>query len=194
MVDVQGRIANYVAVKRDVSEELRLSAQLQQAQKMDSIGRLAGGVAHDFNNMLSVILGHTEMALAQTPGDHPLHGDLMEIRKAAERSANLTRQLLAFARKQTMSPKVIDLNQTVSGMLNMLKRLIGEDIHVAWKPGAGLWKVKVDPSQIDQVLANLCVNARDAITGVGNVTLETDNVTEDETCSCGCPGLAPGCY
>jgi len=175
-------------------EKSKLEAQLQQAQKIESIGRLAGGVAHDFNNMLSVILGHTEMVLAQTPGDHPLHGDLMEIRNAAERSANLTRQLLAFARKQTMSPKVIDLNQTVSGMLNMLKRLIGEDIHVAWKPGAGLWKVKVDPSQIDQVLANLCVNARDAITGIGNVTLETDNVTEDETCSCGRQDHSPGDY
>ena len=184
-----------IAERRQAEEEKsKLEAQLQQAQKIESIGRLAGGVAHDFNNMLSVILGHTEMALAQTPVEHALHGDLMEIRKAAERSANLTRQLLAFARKQTISPKVIDLNQTVAGMLNMLKRLIGEDIHVSWKPGAGLWKVIIDPSQIDQVLANLCVNARDAITDVGNVTLETENVTEDETCSCDRQDHSPGDY
>ena len=139
------------------------------------MGRLAGGVAHDFNNMLGVILGHAELALEKIDPDHPLHDDLQEIQKAAKRSADLTRQLLAFARKQTIAPKVLDLNETVAGMLKMLRRLIGEDIELAWLPGADLWPVKMDPSQIDQILANLCVNARDAIAGVGKITIETDN-------------------
>ena len=110
----------------------------------------------------------------------PLHADLEEIRKAAERSADLTRQLLAFARKQTVTPRVLDLNETVAGMLKMLRRLIGEDIDLEWQPGADLWPVKMDPSQIDQILANLCVNARDAIAGVGTLTIETGNSTLDE--------------
>ncbi len=161
--------------KRAQEEQERLRAQLVQAQKMESIGRLAGGVAHDFNNMLGVILGHSEMALDQVDILHPLHGDLQEIRKAAQRSADLTRQLLAFARKQTVMPRILDLNGTVSGMLKMLKRLIGEDIELEWNPGEGVWPVRMDPSQIDQMLANLCVNARDAIAAVGRVTISTDN-------------------
>ena len=145
---------------------------------MESVGRLAGGVAHDFNNMLGVILGHAETGAGATwPPATPAHDDLEEIRKAAERSADLTRQLLAFARKQTISPRVLDLNETVAGMLKMLRRLIGEDIDLAWLPGPALWPVQIDPSQIDQILANLCVNARDAIAGVGTITIETGNVT-----------------
>ena len=175
--DAAGHIINYMAVKHDITEQLRLSEQLQQSQKMDSIGRLAGGVAHDFNNMLGVILGHAEIAMERTNPAHPVHADLLEIQKAAERSAALTRQLLAFARKQTATPKVLDLNETVDGMLKMLRRLIGEDIDLVWQPKASLWIVKIDPSQIDQILANLCVNARDAIAGVGQITIETSNVT-----------------
>ena len=158
--DPSGRIVNYVAVKRDITEQLKLEAQFLQAQKMESVGRLAGGVAHDYNNILSVILGYTELALAKAGPDSPLRGDLEEVLKAANRSADITRQLLAFARKQTISPVVLDLNETVEGMLKMLRRLIGEDIDLAWMSGAGLWNIKMDPSQIDQIMANLCVNAR----------------------------------
>jgi len=175
-------------------DKAKLEGQLQQAQKMESVGRLAGGVAHDFNNMLGVILGHTEMALAQTDPAHPLHADLVEIHKAASRSADLTRQLLGFARKQTVAPKVLDLNMTVTGMLKMLRRLIGEDIHLNWLPFADLWPVKVDPSQIDQILANLCVNARDAISGVGKMTIETENRTLDEDYCALHAGFVPGNY
>ena len=171
-----------------------LEAQLHQAQKMESVGRLAGGVAHDFNNMLMVIIGHAELAMDQLDPTQPIHGHLQEIHKAAHRSADLTRQLLAFARKQTVSPKVLDLNETVSGMLRMLRRLIGEDIVLSWKPGRELWPVKVDPAQVDQILANLAVNARDAIAGVGTVTIETDNVMFDESCCQTQAGCVPGDY
>ena len=174
-----GGIINYVAVKRDITENMRLSEQLQQAQKMDSIGRLAGGVAHDFNNMLGVILGNTEFALDGMDPAQPVYADLQEIRKAAERSADLTRQLLAFARKQTVAPQVINLNDTVAAMIKMLRRLIGEDIDLEWRPGQNLWPVKVDPSQIDQVLTNLAVNARDAIADMGKLVIETTNTKID---------------
>jgi CheY-like chemotaxis protein len=147
---------------------------------METVGRLAGGVAHDFNNMLGVILGHTELALLQADETHELHDDLKEIQTAAKRSADITKQLLAFARKQTISPKQLDLNDTVESMLNMLRRLIGEDIDLVWKPAVHLWPVKMDPSQIDQILANLCVNARDAIDGVGKLTIETGKKSFNE--------------
>jgi signal transduction histidine kinase len=141
---------------------------------------VAGGVAHDFNNMLSVILGHVGMALADLKPSHPLYSNLEIIRNAGERSADLTRQLLAFDRKQTVSPKVHDLNRTVAGMTSMLQRLIGEDIDLAWLPGKNVWPVNMDPSQIDQILANHCVNARDAIADVGRVTIETGNAEFDQ--------------
>ncbi len=180
--------------KRAEEEKAKLEGQLQQAQKMESVGRLAGGVAHDFNNMLSVILGHAELALEQVDPAQPLHDDLMEIRKAAVRSADLTRQLLAFARKQTVAPKVLDLNETVAGMLKMLQRLIGEDIDLNWQPAADLWPVKVDPSQIDQILANLCVNARDAIADIGRITIETGNSVFDADYCADHAGFEPGEY
>jgi hypothetical protein len=160
---------------------------------MDSIGRLAGGVAHDFNNMLGVILGHAEIARDGLTPDQPLHANLLEICKAAERSADLTRQLLAFARKQAVTPKVLDLNETVEGMLNMLRRLIGENIDLAWQPMAS-WSVRIDPSQIDQILANLCINARDAIDGSGTVSIETHNAVLDETFCAIHAGSHPGEY
>ena len=166
--------------KKAEQEREKLQGQLLQSQKMESVGRLAGGVAHDYNNMLAVIIGYAELALDKVqPGDE-LRADLQEVLKAATRSADITRQLLAFARKQAIAPVVLDINETVEGMLKMLHRLIGEDIDLAWLPGAGLWPVRMDPSQIDQVLANLCVNARDAIAGVGKVTIETDTVIFDE--------------
>ncbi len=193
--DASGRIIHFVAVKRDITEELRLAVQLQQVQKMESIGRLAGGVAHDFNNMLGAILGYTEMAIDKTsPADAELRADLEEVLKAAHRSAEITRQLLAFARKQTIIPKVLDLNETVEGMLKMLRRLIGEDIDLLWKPKDKLWRVKMDAAQIDQILANLCVNARDAITGVGKLTIETDNVTFDAAYCANHNGVIPGAF
>ena len=192
--DLAGHIINYVGVKHDITEHLRLSGQLQQSQKLDSLGRLAGGVAHDFNNMLGVILGHAEMAMEQTDPSHPLFSDLQEIRKAAERSAGLTRQLLAFARKQAVMPKVLELNETVDGMLKMLRRLLGEDIDLVWLPKAGLWPVLMDPSQLDQILANLCVNARDAIAGVGQITIETANDVIGPSRATEFPAATPGDY
>ncbi len=184
-----------IAKRRKAEEEKQnLQGQLLQAQKMESVGRLAGGVAHDFNNMLGVILGHSELALRQVDPAQPLHDNLEEIRKAGQRAADLTRQLLTFARKQTVSPKVLDLNDTVANMLSMLRRLIGEDIDLAWLPGAELWPVKMDPSQVDQILANLCVNARDACAGVGKVTIETGNVAFDEAYCTNNTGFIPGEY
>ena len=180
--------------KRAEEEREKMQAQLNQALKMESVGRLAGGVAHDFNNMLGIILGHTEMAMDQVDPVQPLYDDLSEIRKAAERSADLTRQLLAFARKQTVAPMVLDLNETVESMLKMLRRLIGEDIDLAWLPGPGMWPVKVDPTQIDQILANLCLNARDAIAGLGKVTIETENVVFDEAYCAENADVVPGEY
>jgi two-component system cell cycle sensor histidine kinase/response regulator CckA len=180
--------------KQADKEKEDLEGKLRQAQKMESIGRLAGGVAHDFNNMLTVILGHVGMALADLESSHPLYSRLEKIRSAGERSADLTRQLLAFARKQTVSPKVLDLNQTVGSMTSMLKRLIGEQIDLAWLPGKNVWSVNMDPSQIDQILANLCVNARDAIADVGKVTIETGNAEFDEAFCNDQVGFLPGEY
>ncbi len=190
--DDAGKIVSFVAVKRDITEQLRVTEQLQQAQKMDSIGRLAGGIAHDFNNMLGVILGHTELAMELVSPDNPLHGDLVEIQKAAERSAALTRQLLAFARKQAATPKMLNLNETIEGMINMLRRLMGENIELSWKPQPDLWPIQMDPSQIDQILANLCVNARDAIADVGQITIETHNIVFRPSVADPLPDATPG--
>ena len=163
--------------KRVEEERLRLEEQLHQAQKLESIGQLAGGVAHDFNNMLGVIIGHCEMAMSKVESDSPIYTDLKQIRKAAGRSAEITRQLLAFARKQAVSPQVVDLNRTVEGMMQMLRRLIGEDIELVWRPGENIRPVRLDTSQLDQIMVNLCVNARDAIGGVGRLTVSTASCT-----------------
>ncbi len=178
----------------DLSERKQLETQLIQAQKMESVGRLAGGVAHDFNNMLSVIIGNTEMAMKKVKSTEPLYKTLQDVLNAGLRSADLTRQLLAFARKQTVSPRILDLNDTVTGMLKMLQRLIGENIGLSWHPGHSLWKVRVDPSQIDQLLANLAVNARDAIGKSGTISIETSNTTCDEVYCADQPDCAPGDY
>jgi two-component system cell cycle sensor histidine kinase/response regulator CckA len=192
--DPSGRIVSFVSVQRDITEHLRLTTQFQQAQKMEAVGQLAGGVAHDYNNMLSVILGYAEVALTMVDPAQPLYADLEEIHKAAMRAADITRQLLAFARKQTILPAVLDLNQSVASALKMLRRLIGEGIELLWLPGDGLYPIKMDPVQIDQILANLCVNARDAIADVGKVTIETRNAVLDETYCAGHPGVEPGEY
>jgi len=169
-----------------------MEEQFRQAQKMESVGRLAGGVAHDYNNALSAIIGFTELAIDSAGPDGPLRGNLNEVLHAAGRATDITRQLLAFARKQTIAPKVLALNDNIEKMLKMIRHLIGEDIDLSWMPGAGLWPVKIDPSQIDQILANLCVNARDAIEGVGKVTIETRNVVLDETYCANRAGFVPG--
>ena len=186
MYDDKGTLIGVLGVGRDITlrkkaeeERLRLKTDLQQAQKMEAIGSLAGGIAHDFNNMLSIILGNTDIVLEDLNASNPVMDNLHEIHKAAERSADMTRQLLAFARKQTIAPKVLNLNRGIDGMVKMLKRLIGEDIDLKWQPSDALWKIKIDPSQIDQALANFCVNARDAIKSVGKVTIETENVSFD---------------
>ncbi len=191
LTDEQGRPVALQGVTRNISERKlaeeereELRQQLSQAQKMESVGRLAGGVAHDFNNMLQVILGNTEIALRRESVSKELQDDLAEIKGAAQSSANLTRQLLAFARRQTVAPRILDLNETVSATLKMLRRLIGEDIELTWRPGASLAAVMLDPSQVDQMLANLCVNARDAIEGIGRIDISTGNVVlGDEYCS-----------
>ena len=169
-------------------------AQLQHAQKMESVGRLAGGVAHDFNNMLGVILGNVEFALEQVDPAQPLYADLVEIRNAAKRSADLTRQLLAYARKQTVAPRVLDLNDTVPALLSMLQRLLGEDIHLVWRPGPSLWPVRMDPSQLANILTNLCVNARDAIADIGTIAMATENCAIDAAACAMHPDAAPGDY
>jgi len=197
--DEQGQALYFLPMMENINDRKRaeqakakLEAQFQQAQKMESVGRLAGGVAHDYNNMLSVIIGYAELAIDKMAPSDPLHGDLQEIYAAARRATEVTRQLLAFARQQTIAPAVLDLNTTVEGMLKMLRRLIGENINLAWLPYSDLWPVKMDPSQLDQILANLCVNARDAITDVGKLRVETQNVTLDEAYCTNHLGYIPG--
>jgi CheY-like chemotaxis protein len=161
---------------------------------MESVGLLAGGVAHDFNNMLAVILGHTALAREQLSEADPLRADLDEVHEAARRSAELTRQLLTFARKQEIVPVAVDLNRTVADTLRMLQRLIGENVAVRWRPGPDLWWAHADPAQVDQILTNLCVNAREAIEGVGEIVIETANCALDTAAAALHPGAVPGDY
>jgi len=197
-----GAIAGTLSSGADITERRRaeqegekLQAQLLQAQKMESVGQLAGGVAHDFNNMLGVIQGRAELILMDMAADDPHRQDIEEIQKAAGQSASLTSQLLAFARQQNISPRVLDLNDTVECMLKMLRRLIGEDIELVWKPsGPEFWMVRMDPAQVDQILANLCVNARDAISGQGTITIETAKTRIEDEQRIHHPGLQAGEY
>jgi PAS domain S-box-containing protein len=180
---------------RQIKEALKENeAQLRQAQKMEAVGRLAGGIAHDFNNMLNVITGHAEMALLDMSPKAPLWHALIDIQKAASRSADLTRQLLAFARRQIIAPKVIDLNDAIEEILGMLGRLIGENIELLWQPSHAIGRIKIDPAQVHQLLANLIVNARDAISGPGKVTIETGNATLDAGYCENHPDASPGQY
>ncbi len=199
--DRDGRVVGIAETSRDITERklaeadnANLQVQLQQAQKMESVGRLAGGVAHDFNNMLGAILGNTELALEELGPTHPVWAQLMEIQGAARYSADLTRQLLAFARRTTVAPQILDLNAAMGGMLDLLRRLIGEGIELAWQPGAGLWPVRVDPSQVQQVVTNLVVNARDAVGETGSITIETANCTLDAVFCATRPDARPGDY
>ncbi|MGD9546532.1 MAG: PAS domain S-box protein [Candidatus Krumholzibacteriia bacterium] len=177
---------------QDITDRKMLEEQLYQSQKLDAVGQLAGGVAHDFNNMLGVILGYADMALEESSPADPLRNALTEIKAAGRRSMAITRQLLAFARKQTISPRILDLNRTVEDMLKLLRRLIGEEIDLVWSPTERVWPVKMDPSQLDQILANLCLNARDAIDGIGKVTIETRNLVLDPAYCAKHEGFLPG--
>ena len=184
----------FIAFYKDITERRALEDQLMQARKMESVGRLAGGVAHDFNNMLQAILGHAALALDQVPAASPVRENLEEIQHAAQRSADLTRQLLTFARNQLIRPRVLALNEVIPDILKMLKRLIGENLQLSWVPAAGLWDIQMDPTQIDQILTNLTVNARDAIAGSGTITIATENVTVTDADDARCEGCFPGDY
>jgi PAS domain S-box-containing protein len=168
-------------IARDVTERKQLEEQLRQSQKLEAIGQLAGGVAHDFNNLLTVILGYADLSLSRLPANEQLCRNLEEIKKAGERAASLTRQLLAFSRKQVLQPRVFALNTIVADLEKMLRRMIGEDIEFRTNLGAGIGNVKADPGQIEQVIMNLVVNARDAMPSGGKLTIETNNVELDET-------------
>ena len=172
----------------------RLQQQLTQSQKMESVGRLAGGVAHDFNNMLNVMLGRLDMAVDKLPPDHAVRADLDEMRRVALRSADLTRQLLAFARQQPVTPRPLDLNDVVSQTLKMLRHLISEDIALTWRPGGDAVTVCADVSQLHQVLMNLCLNARDAIDGVGHIAIGTRHVRLSADAAAAIPDASPGRY
>ncbi len=192
--DRGGQIVNYVAVKRDVSNERRLEQQLFQAQKIEAIGRLAGGVAHDFNNLLGVITGYGGIVHRRLAGEDPLKGKVEQILKAAERAAGLTRQLLAFSRKQVLQPEILDLNAVVSDMDKMLRRLIGEDVEFTTLLDPHLGSVRADPGQIEQVIMNLAVNARDAMPDGGRLTLETRNADLDADYAATRPPTRTGSY
>jgi PAS domain S-box-containing protein len=188
---LQGRPAR-LALLTDVTDKKLLEAQLLQSQKMESVGRLAGGVAHDFNNLLSVITGYGELLQRDVGPQHPAIARVEAIRKAADRATALTRQLLAFSRKQVLEPRVLDLNAIVSDIENMLRRLIGEDIQLVTVLGQTLGRVKADPGQVEQVIVNMAVNARDAMPTGGKLIIETGNVELDEAYARARPDMRPG--
>ncbi len=193
--DASGAITHFVAIKRDLTKQLQLEAQFRQAQKMEGVGQLASGVAHDFNNLLTVINGMSELVLGQVDEDDPMRADVQEIRRAGERAATLTRQLLAFSRQQILEPRVLKVNTVVAGMEDLLRRLLGEDIELVVVPTPDVGNVKADAGQLEQVLTNLAVNARDAMPHGGRLTIETQNVTvgEDDARQQG-ENIPPGSY
>ena len=190
--DPSGRVVNYVAVKRDVTSIRRMEEQLRQSQKMEAVGRLAGGVAHDFNNLLTAISGYSDLLLHRLPDYSTLRRDVEEIRKAGDRAAALTRQLLAFSRRQVLQPKVLDLNIVVTTMEHMLRRLIGEDIDLSTELSPSLSRVKADPGQIEQVIVNLAVNARDAMPDGGRITIATADTELSPAYAAAHPEVRPG--
>ena len=189
-----GRPSSVIEVSRNITEQKQLEDQFRQSQKMEAVGRLTGGIAHDFNNLLTVISGHTEMAMTKLDAQDPLQNDLQEVQKAAVRAADLTRQLLAYSRKQTLQPKVLDLNNVITNLDKMLRRLISEDIILETIPREELWRVEADPGQIEQVIINLVVNARDAMPDGGKLVIETQNVELDEEYTNNHVGVTPGSY
>jgi nitrogen-specific signal transduction histidine kinase/CheY-like chemotaxis protein len=192
---MSGFIQDITDRKRHEEEREQLQVQFQQAQKMEIVGQLAGGIAHDFNNALSAILGNAELVLGKVDPSLPFVENIRDIKKSASRSANLTRQLLGFARKQVMTPKVFALNEEVENLLPMLRRLIGNHIHFIWRPENDQTCVNIDPSQLDQILINLCINARDAIADNGIITIETKTLhIKASDCASGHPCQTPGAY
>ena len=192
--DENGAITNYVAIQEDVTETRSLEAQLRQAQKMEAVGRLAGGVAHDFNNLLTVITSYSQLLLEEMTAADPRRTDLEEIQRAAAAAAGLTRQLLAFSRQQVLEPRVLNLNDVLSASGKMLHRLIGEDVALQLTLAPELGHVKADPGQIEQVIMNLAVNARDAMPDGGKLTIETANIDLDEAYTAQHAVVAPGSY
>lgn len=192
--DARGKLVSYDGLIRDITEQRQLESQLFQAQKMETVGRLAGGIAHDFNNILTAIIGNVDLMLMSILSDDSRYEELNEIKKSAERAADLTRQLLAFSRRQIIVPRIIKLNNMLVETDRMLHRLIGEDIEYVTLLSEDLWNVKVDPGQIEQVLTNLVVNARDAMPDGGKITIETANVTLDEEYMQHHNGVIPGDY
>jgi PAS domain S-box-containing protein len=184
----------HLALLRDVTERRKLEEQLRLSQKLESVGMLAGGIAHDFNNLLTVIAGYSELTLRRLDKADPLAENIEEIKKAAERASSLTRQLLAFSRKQVLQPKILDLNSVIENIEKMLGRLIGEDMELRAVPGVGLGQVKADPGQIEQVIINLVVNARDAMPTGGQITIETANIYLDEAYARRHIAVQPGWY
>ncbi|MFO0670486.1 MAG: PAS domain-containing protein [Polyangiaceae bacterium] len=194
-----GQVVKLISAHQDITTrkeaelaQAKIEAQLAEARKLESVGLLAGGVAHDFNNMLSVILAYTGEARAKLDPASALRAELDEVWKAAEKSVALTRQLLAFARRQVVTPVVLDPNEAIAHSLTMLKRLIGANVQVTWRPTDNPWSVYIDRSQLDQVLTNLCVNARDAISGAGAIVIETSNQTIDAAFAAEHPNATPG--
>jgi len=190
-VQIGGKVYIH-SIIHDIAEQKRLEEQLLQSQKMESIGRLAGGIAHDYNNILTVILNYCELALIGLDSSSELAGYIKEIKKAGERSNEITSQLLAFARKQSYNPKILDLNESINEMISMLQRLIGESIELEWLPSSSVCPVRMDPSQLHQILANLCINARDAIGESGKITIETSCVSIDGNYAGKNPGFLSG--
>jgi len=178
--EVDSPLLGFVCIQRDTADRKALTAQLNQAQKMEALGRLAGGVAHDFNNVLSVVLSYTDFLLDEVSSRPDLVADVREIRRAGERAAALTRQLLVFSRKETARPEIIDLNAVIANIEKMLRRTIGEDVHLLWDPTPDLPFIKADPGHLEQVLMNLAVNARDAMLGGGQLVLATDCLQIEE--------------
>ncbi len=190
--DASGQTVNYVAVKRDITHEIKLEEQFRQAQKMEAVGQLAGGIAHDFNNLLQVINGYSELALGNLNADHPAFGRVEEVARAGKRAATLVRQLLAFSRQQVLDMRDVNLNDVVADLMKMIRRVIGEHITLDVLAGHDLGIVRADPGQIEQILMNLCVNARDAMAGGGTIVIETSNVRIDEVYCKTRPWAEPG--
>jgi PAS domain S-box-containing protein len=189
-----GHLVRAWGSQRDITERRRLEEQVRQAQRVEAVGRLAGGIAHDFNNILTAVLGTTQLLERDLGPEHPHYGDVQEIRRAAERAADLTRQLLAYSRRQVLAPRVLDLNVVVAGLEPMLRRLIGEDVQLTSRLAPSVAPVRADPGQVGQVIVNLAINARDAMPHGGTLLIESANMELDATFSRTHPGAVPGSY
>jgi two-component system cell cycle sensor histidine kinase/response regulator CckA len=192
--DYRGKIIGLIGISHDITARKQLEAQYSAAQRMESVGRLAGGIAHDFNNLLTAIGGYAEMSIETLPPDHPAHNDLSELRNTVRRAANLTRQLLAFARRQIVEPQTFSLNDLVADLDKLLRHVIGEDIELITRFEPNLGQVRADPGQIEQVVINLIVNSRDAMPNGGTIVVETSHATLDHDYARQHPSVVPGEY